>query len=103
MAVSFIAFPSGAPTCCLFRFCRAPEHREAGPAAGMGGHHLLAAGRAQTGVPRVLYRQHGSHLGVVRQARSTCMIVTSRCWLRFLGPHLSIVQMQVDLSNQRIK
>ena len=103
MAVSFIAFPSGTPTCCLFRFCRAPEHREAGPAAGMGGHHLLAAGRAQTGVPRVLYRQHGSHLGVVRQARSTCMIVTSRCWLRFLGPHLSIVQMQVDLSNQRIK
>lgn len=77
--MSFIAFPGGVPTCCLFRFCRAPEHREAGLAAGMGGHYLLAAGRAQTGVPRVLYHQHGSHLGVVRQARSISTIVTSRC------------------------
>lgn len=79
MAVSFIAFPGGAPTCCLFRFCRAPEHKEVGLAAGMGGHHLLAAGRAQTGVPRVLYHQHGSHLGVVRPASSAFMIITSRC------------------------
>lgn len=79
MAVSFIAFPGGAPTCCLFRFYRAPEHKEAGLAAGMGGHLLLAAGRAQMGVPRVLYHQHGSHLGVMRPARSSCTIVASRC------------------------
>lgn len=63
----------------LFRFCAAPEHREASLAAGMGGHCLLAAGRAQAGVPGVLYHQHGSCLGAGRQARSPHRIIASRC------------------------
>lgn len=46
-AVSFIASPSGAPTCCCLSEPRGSKHAEASMAAGTGGWCcLMAAGRA---------------------------------------------------------
>lgn len=50
-AVSFIASPSGAPTCCLRSDPVQRLSTEAGLTAGTGGHHLLAAGSPRQGSP----------------------------------------------------